>query len=248
MEEIAARLEEEEGGSAISYGSIDGLAQNASLAGGALAEGALAGPSFISEAFEALDGEERDLIEIGDGGYALIWIDRIEESALMPLDDVRDRAIAAWQRAERLAALTAQAEELVPRMDAETSVWVLGEEFGAIVLPHGPFSRVTPPPGIPATLVEKAFEGAEAEGIFAASEDGSQVFIAQITTVFPLSPEQMGQASSELDQVLASTLRADTIEYFARAVEAQHPAYVDPEVVESVFSALGAVGAGHNNP
>ena len=246
LPEIADRLQGEEGGAAVQHGIFAGLARNATLAGGADAEGLLARPDFLAEAFDALDGEERDLVELGDGGFALASVEQIVENHLKPLDELRERAVAAWQDAERLKALEAQAAEIATGLNAENSIWNAGEALGTVVLPHGPFTRLTPPHGLPAELVQRAFEGAESEGVFAASADGERVMVAQIATVTPLEPEQMAQASGELEAALVASLRGDVVEYFARAIETKHPAYVDPEVVDSVFMALGAVNT-HGN-
>ena len=53
----------------------------------------------------------------------------------------------------------------------------------------------------------------------------------------------MAASSAELDRVIEQSLRGDTVEYFARAIEGKHTAFIDPEVVDQVFSLLGAVNA-----
>ncbi|MDH3667410.1 MAG: SurA N-terminal domain-containing protein [Paracoccaceae bacterium] len=243
MPEIAQRMHGEEGGAAVIHGTFEGLARNATLTGGTDAEGIVANPVFIGETFEALDAEERDLIETPAGGYLMILVERIEERALQPLDAVRDRAVAAWQDAQRLADLEAKAVDIAAGLGPENSIWKSGEALGTTVLPFGPFTRLTSPPALPPLLVERAFEAEQDKGIFAPTDDGQGVMVAQVISITPMETEMLAASSAELDRVIEQSLRGDTVEYFARAIEGKHTTFVDPEVVDQVFSLLGAVNA-----
>ncbi len=106
--EIAAETEAE-------HGSFDGLAQDGTLADGSEADGIVARPAFIEEVFDALDREERDLVETERGGYFLVMVERIEPSEVPPLDEVRDEVAAAWQERQRRQALEEQAAGIVAR-------------------------------------------------------------------------------------------------------------------------------------
>ncbi len=181
------------------------------------------------------------MVETPAGGYLMILVERIEESALQPLEAVRDRAIAAWQDAQRLADLEAKAADIAAGLGPDNSIWNTGEALGTTVLPFGPFTRLTSPPVLPPVLVERAFETERDGGVFAPLDDGRGVMVAQVVSITPVEPEMLAASSAQLDQVIEQSLRADTVEYFARAIESKHPAYVDPEVVDQVFSLLGAV-------
>ena len=101
--------------------------------------------------------------------------------------------------------------------------------------------RATPPPALSGPLVEKVFQAESAGGASAPNDDGSQVVVAQISSIVPLGPEAMATNSAGIDRVLADSLRQDMAEYFARAVEARHGAVVEPGVIDEVFTRLGAV-------
>jgi hypothetical protein len=237
LPEIAARLG---AGAGVAHGSFAGLARDATLAGGATAAGVEASEAFISEVFAALDAEERDLVETPDGGYLLVMVDRVEPSALQTLDQVRARAVTAWQTAERLKALEAKGTELAARLGQDASIWDIGEELGLQPLPHGPFSRMNPPPALPGALIEKIFRARPAGGASAVSADGTQVIVAQVSGITPLGPEAMAATSAGIDRALADSLKSDTAEYFARAVVARHDARIESGVIDEVFRRLGA--------
>jgi peptidyl-prolyl cis-trans isomerase D len=243
LAEISSRIGADGG---VTLGAFEGLSRDASLTGGTDAEGIAASPAFVSEAYEALDAEERDLVETPDGGYLLIMVKRIEPSALQTLDQVRDRAVTAWQSAERLEAIEAKGAELAARLGDDASIWDIGEELGLAAVPQGPFTRMNPPATISSTLVEKIFSAATGGGASAATDDGTQVIVAQVSNITPLGPEAMATTSAGIDQAFADSLKSDVAEYFARAVIARHDPQIEPGVIDEVFRRLGGAGAGQD--
>jgi peptidyl-prolyl cis-trans isomerase D len=238
--EIAKRME---AGAGVTPGAFDGLARDATLAGGATAAGVEASDAFISEVFAALDAEERDLIQTPDGGNLLVMVERIEPSALLSLDQVRARAVAAWQTAERLEAVEAKGAELAARLGEDASIWDIGEELGLAALPQTPFTRMNPTATLPGALINRIFSAGTGGGVSAASDDGTQVIVAQVSSITPLGPEAMATTSAGIDQALADSLRSDTAEYFARAIVARHDTRIEPGVIDEVFRRLGANGS-----
>lgn len=227
----------------VSHGDFSGLAADGSLPGGAPAEGVLASAAFLKEAFDALDAEERDLVETPENGYILIMLHGIAPSALQPLDKVRDRAVAEWQTAEKRKAMEARGAELAARLGADASIWDIGEELGITAIPLPPFTQMNLPAAIPRALSEELFRVPVAGGASALSADGNSVAIAQVSEVTPLAPAEIASNGAELDGLLADSLRNDMGEYFARAIEASHPSTIDSGVIEQVFGRLGANSA-----
>ncbi len=237
MPEIAARAGAASG---VTHGTFDGLARDATLTGGANAAGVAASAPLISEVFAALDAEERDLVGTPEGGYLLVMVERIEPSALRPLDEVRARAVTAWQTAERLNAIEAQGAELAARLGQDASIWEIGEELNLVSFPLAPFTRMSPPPALPGALIENIFRAANAGGASAPNADGSQVIVAQVSSITALGPDAMAATSASVDRALADSLKNDMAEYFARAVVARHDALIEPGVIDEVFRRLGA--------
>ncbi|NJN82839.1 MAG: hypothetical protein HC802_11550 [Caldilineaceae bacterium] len=50
----------------------------------------IASPTFLTEAFEALEAEERSLVETPDNGYLLVMVRGVTPSELLALDTIRD--------------------------------------------------------------------------------------------------------------------------------------------------------------
>ncbi|MEL6266241.1 MAG: SurA N-terminal domain-containing protein, partial [Pseudomonadota bacterium] len=83
--------------------AIPGRAADNTVEGGAPAEGVIARNDMAAELDEAIDGEERDLVRLGNGGYVLVVIDRIEPAFVPDLDAIRDRVAEDWALEQRLA-------------------------------------------------------------------------------------------------------------------------------------------------
>jgi len=235
MAEIATRA-------GVSHGRFDGLARDGSFAGAASAEGVMASAPFISEAFTALDAEERDLVDLPDGGYLLVMVERIEPSALQPLDAVRERAVAGWAKAERLKAIEAQGAELAARLGEDASIWDLGEELAVAVLPQPPFNRAGAPQTLTPALVDAIFAAANTGGASGPDAEGSRVIVAQVASIAQPAPEQLAATTTKVDGALVVSLERDTAEYFTRAVMAAHESQIEPGVIEEVYRRLGASG------
>ncbi|MHA1529395.1 MAG: SurA N-terminal domain-containing protein [Alphaproteobacteria bacterium] len=240
MQEISRSAGEDGAGIGAAYGQFHGLARDATLADGTAAEAVVASAPFIDEVFAALDAEERDLVEMPDGGYLLIMVERIEPSALKPLAEVHDRAVTAWAAAERLKALATQGEALAARMGDDASIWDIAEELGVAAVPLEPFTRVAPPAALPAALLEQVFNAASAAGASAPDGQGAKVVVVQVTSVTALGPDAMATNSATIDQALEESLAKDMGEYFARAIVARHDARIEPGVIDEVFRRLGA--------
>lgn len=237
MAEIAERA-------GVAHGRFEGLAQNGTLADGSEATGVVASAPFVKEAFAALDAEERDLIELPDGGYLLVMINRIDPSALQPLDKVRDRAVAAWQAAERLKAIEAKGTELAARLGKDASIWDLGDELNVAVLPQPPFTRMNPPETLTPKLLGEIFDAPETGGVSGLSPDGSKVIVAQVAGITAPGPDQLAAATKTIDKALTGSLKRDTSEYFSLAIQQKHPGTIEPGVIQQVYERLGATTTG----
>lgn len=222
--------------------AFDGLAADGNMADGDRPP--LAGsPVFMREVVDTLDGEERDVIELEDGGYAFIEVDRIVESHLPELDDIRDRVVTAWQREERLKALEARAAELLAPGSGKTFDEIAAE--ASVTVQEQPaFTRETPPRALSGDLVTAIF-GAEQDGrVFGRAGDSSGILVAEIRAITPMAEDELTATAEQIDTALSMSMSRDAVEMFARAVEARHGASVDEGAIEELFRVLSQTG-GH---
>lgn len=225
-----------------SWGRFEKLARDGTLPDGSRAAGLIGSEPFLEEVFTALQGEERDPAPLPDGGYLVVMVEEVIPAELKPLDAVRDRAVEAWQRAERLAALARRGEEIAARLGVDASIWDIGEELGVAVLPLAPFTRGAPPEGLPPALVEKIFRAPPAGGAAALDEAAGRVVVAQVASIVAPPPEVVEKAAAEIDAAIVASLRDDLEEYFGRALMDKYEPTIDLAVVDEVFRRLGGAG------
>ena len=194
-----------------------------------------ADPRFMAEVREAFDGEERDVVQLSDGSYVLVMIDRIAESHLPELDTIRERVTEAWQHEQRLAAQEARAAELVA---AGQNLETISSTVLQGVTTHEGFTRDGAPGVFAPELIETIFAGGEGDMVIGRSRDGAGVFLALVTGVTALGAEDMAAQSNAITDILENNMQRDQLEYFARALEARHEAVVNQSAIDNVFDQL----------
>ena len=238
FEEIAEETE-------ATFGRIEGLGTDGTLADGSQADGLLAESEVARELTDALEAEERDFVELPDGGYFVAMVERITPSEIPPLETVRDDVVEAWQREERLKALETRADRIAEGIKRGTGATLatFAAGIGRQAAETGFFTRNTPPEEVPAPLVEEIFRAETGGVVTARLPEGGGVVLAEVAAVEPMAPDALAGLTEQLEQALVQSLQADRREYLVRAVEAHHEAQVIPQAVEEVFARLGAGGA-----
>ncbi len=201
-------------------------------------------PAFLAEVNAALDGEERDLVQLSDGSYALVMVDEIAGSHLPELSAIRDRVAAAWADEQRMQALEARAAELAGELAGA------GEGLAGVAVEAGlgapqdvSFSRETAPEEFTASLVDAAFAARPGDPLVGRRTGDDAVLLGVVESVEPLAGPALAEQTAALDRALLDSLDGDQLEYFGRALEDLHGAIVNRETVGGVFDRLGQSGA-----
>lgn len=219
---------------------FDGLARDGSLADGSAAEGVAATPVFLDEVLAALDHEERDLVELPDGGYLLAVVERIQESDVPALDAVRDRVLEDWRAAERLARLLEDGEAVAARISGPETLSDIAVERELEVIAHEPFPRGGAPRDLPRTLAADVFSLDEGEATARPLVSGDVVVIAEVEEILPGAPDALAELSEQAEAVIAAQIADDSRELFARAIQSSHGGTIDEGAIERVFQQIGA--------
>lgn len=222
----------------VELGRFEGLARDGSLAGGGRAEGLAARPRFREEAFTALDFEERELVSTEAGGFFVVLVERIEESRIPELREVRDAVLADWQADARQEAVLARAEALAASAGPRADLSALAAETGEPVETLEALRRAQMPQGIGADTAERIFAAPEGR-ILAAPLTTSGAVIIRVDSVEEPERALLAARTEEIAERLAEGVGEDARELFARAIVARHGVTVDQAAVQSVFDLLG---------
>lgn len=232
MEELAVQT-------GLSLVPFSGLSAFADVKEGAIPP-LMGAPRFMREVLESAEGEERELLQLEDGSYLLVMVDRIVDTYLPELDEVRAQAVEAWQQEARLESQQRLAEGLV---NGGSSLQRIASLSFSGVTEHPAGARSASPAILSDELVQAVFAGSQGEIVIGRARDGQSIILAEVRAVTPLSDEDMSAQSNEIAVALGGSMERDHLEYYARALEARHGAVINTDSIANVFQQLS--GGGH---
>lgn len=130
-------------------------AQGADLAGRSLG----APPKLIEAVFSQPEGGESEVLDLGQGEYAAVKVDKIMPSALATLDEVRTAAAQRYILEDMSRRLKAKADELTARIKKGEPIAQVAASVGA---------RVETAKGVQRTATDKAYTADLLNGVFGA--------------------------------------------------------------------------------
>ena len=195
-------------------------------------------PAFIADLFAAEEGEERDMVELDDGGYFVLRLDGVTEAALRPLEDVRDQVAAHW-RSQRLAeSLRARAEAFVERLDDGEHLAIIADEMGVDIQTEGPKTRAAGWASITGELVETIFDVPMGGAGFSATPNAPGVVtIAAVVGIE--APEPNEDRLQALEAQLGQMTGSDALQLFLSAKQSEAGVTVNSQLLESLLSQTG---------
>ena len=196
---------------------------------------------FVTEARTAPVAAEREVIELTDGGYALVMIDRIAEEHLPEFAKVKDKVLAAWKAEQRLKSLEEKAKGLIEAAGDEGMV-AIGTALEATPVDLPAAARNQMPPMLGQDLRDQVFKAKAGEILVGRSPGGQSVLIVLVREVNELTGEPLTERVAQLEQALGGGVGTDMLEFFGRALEDRHGATFNQSAIDSVFERLGQTG------
>lgn len=231
MEEIATET-------GLELKTFEGFAADGSVAAGDVSQ-VFRDPRFTQEILTAEVTEERDIIQTSDGSYALVMIDRVEDSHLPDLETIKDKVTDSWKRDQRLISLETQGAQMATMSDRGTSFSGVAGSVGESASDREAFSRAQAPEDLAPDFVDQIF-AVENEGqvVIGRNARNSAVIVAKVTSIAPLEGEALETQVAAAQQVLRDAMSRDQIEMFARAIQDKHGSVVNEEAIDQVFEQL----------
>ncbi len=196
-------------------------------------------PSFRTSLFATPLNDQSQLEETRNGGYFILRVDGISESAIRPLDAVKEQVKLNYMEEQRAAANLVRAQELV-KASASSGLVAAAEQAGYDVVTTEPFARTGDglPEGAPADVAEIAF-GLKI-GDIGMSEDLTQVYITELSVI--QDAELSDEAEGPLGQQLKAGIASDAVESLIAALRKTHDVSINPALPLSVIEGVGLSG------
>jgi peptidyl-prolyl cis-trans isomerase D len=187
-------------------------------------------------AFATGEGQTSRVAETPDGAIFALHVDKVVPSEVKPLDEVKEKAAAAWQAEQRRDIVAKEAQDLAAAVSPEVKLPAVAAEKGLKATTLPPFTRHPEnDTAVPAALLGKLFAVKPGEVVTASDAAGS--YVAQLDDVQrpgrPGNPSQT--ATAGLLHELDTAQQVDLAEEFTRALRARFPVEIHREVLDRFF-------------
>ncbi len=182
------------------------------------ADGIAAYATFREEATASEIGEERDILDLEDGGIFALRVDGITEAFVKPIADVSQAVFDGQQNAKTHELMLARAEQIVNAIGVSNG-GSLNDFGGSLLLENATdVTRTSTIPDLPPSVIDEVF--ALEVGDSTVIEDVYGAVIVELTSVAPFDPDNedaiaiLAQVGAQQTQQLAQDLLA----YFGAAL------------------------------
>ena len=187
----------------------------------------------LKTVFATAQGESTRVTDTQDGALYVARVDQVTPSALRPLAEVRDKAVAAWQAEQKQKEAAKQAEALAAAVTPSTPLANVAAEKG-LTVQTGVTLRRTPEPGqsFPPALVTKLFAAKPGEAVFVADDTGGYAAQLKDVQVPQTIPED---EAAKLATQLTGEMRLDVAGEFAQGLRRRYPVDIKRDELDRVF-------------
>jgi peptidyl-prolyl cis-trans isomerase D len=212
---------------------VEALDENGLDPAGARVVLPVAPAEVLTTAFMTAQGEATRVTDTQDGAIYAARVDKVTPSAVRPLEEVRDKVIAAWQAEQRQKDAAKQAEALAAAVTPTAPLATAAGERGLTVQPNATLER-TPQPGrsFPPALVSRVFTVQPGETVFVADESGGHVAQLKEIQVPETVPDD---EAARLTQLLASEMRLDLAGGFTQGLRRRYPVEIKRDELDRMF-------------
>jgi peptidyl-prolyl cis-trans isomerase D len=210
----------------INITTVSGYSRAGTDSAGLRLHGLPSDQTFIDTVFDRNAGDQSGLIELRDGSFVSIIVDKITPTSPKPFEDVREDATTAWQAEQQEEAALAQAKALGDAVDA-AAFKAAATAIGLSVTELAPKNRqaLQQETKIPANLIESAFAAAEKSSVQAIN--GENVDIVYVEAVERPTFDPKGEAEAAYLAQLANVYANDRVEVLGAVAREANPATIN---------------------
>ncbi len=201
-------------------------------------------PELVEEAFTIEPGDEGQLKESADGSYFLVQVDKIFETTLKPIGQVRDDVRKAVMAERQAKAAAAQAVEYAAEARRGKPLSELAQAGSSTVATLASLSRqqAAGDARLETELVKKLFQlrvGEIAEGAASGGDSHSVVRLVSIASPgSDVAPAQLKQ----MEEFVRSSIADDILAQYRDALRRKYDVEIHDRIIDSLFDELNVRG------
>jgi peptidyl-prolyl cis-trans isomerase D len=193
----------------------------------------VASEEVLKSAFATGENETSRITDVQDGSIFAVQVTKVTLPQVKPLDEVKDKVIAAWQAERKREAAQKQAEALAAAVKPDLTLAKAATEKGLSLLPSAPLSR-RPQPGqtVPPALVAKLFAAKPNDVVTAGN--ANDAYVAQLKEIQALETVSDEDATAMTQQLTGET-KVEVAGEFTQALRRRFPVEIKREELDRMF-------------
>ena len=202
-------------------------------------------PSFIREAFAIQIGDEGELKEASDGSYYLVQVNKITETAVKPIGEVRGEVRKAVLKERRAKAGSEQAGKIAAETRSGKKLVSLAKAGVSTVKTLEPLTRQKAGihPKLGGELATKLFRLRDGEIAEGPAQDGISHSIVRLVKVINADHKKKDKANlNRLTEFVRASMTDDILAQYRSALRKKYSVEINDRVIDALFDELNVRG------
>jgi peptidyl-prolyl cis-trans isomerase D len=166
-------------------------------------------PKLLQSAFTLQPGADSDIIDLGQGEYAVVRVDKILPPAPPPLDDIRPQLTQFLEARDLQTRLQAKATSLADQIRKGQTIDSVAKTFGAPVGHGVGIERAEGGQTFSKQLLAEIFGAKVGEVVVGPDAHPGSVVVAKLDAVVPASGQAAAQAAANQEASMSRSLLQD---------------------------------------
>jgi peptidyl-prolyl cis-trans isomerase D len=197
-------------------------------------------PTFLTSAFDTLEGDEPQLEELDNNDYFLLVVDNIQLRALRPFEEVRTSVVDIWQADTRKNMAREQANEILTKAQDGSSMKELSLASTDMSYTTVTLARNDQTDKVAQTIHSNIFDLDIGRAKITTAADGNGFVVVKVTAR-KLSDGSMPPAmAAQLKNLLTQEYQQRFLSNYWRHLEASLPVKVNQRAVNAVHDQLAS--------
>jgi peptidyl-prolyl cis-trans isomerase D len=229
MKEAADRLK-------LKVVTIDAISRSAQAPDGSVINTLPQSRDLLQAAFEAETGVENPPVNMGSNGYVFYEVDGVIPARDRTLDEVREKVVADWTKAETATRLAAKGEELRKRVKDGTSLDVLAGELSLEKQTKRGLKRATDDADFGEAGIASVFGIGEGdEGVVSAPAGDAQILF-KVAESFEPAGAGPDSVPEDARQQFAAAMSSDLLDQLVGQLQAQYKVTIDRNALNQALA------------
>lgn len=197
---------------------------------------------FAQTAFSMNQGDTSDLLETSNGGYFMLRVDEIIQSAKRPLEQVRAEVRETWRADWLNNRAQKAAEEIRDAAKGGTPLSAVADEKGLKLETAEPVSRFSSraDSAVPRSVLEELFKAKVGDIVMGPTSDGYAV--VRLMDIQSATTSTNDGDLQQLQETLSSAIANDVLQEYTRALREEYSVSVNQAGLDAYFSHQGYGG------